>query len=600
VAYLHCVDPVRDTSWDVVLRKPLVSIGRKAGNDIVLDDAGVAAVHANLLRKGRGYSLSAVERSAEIYLNGRPIRQATIADGDRVLIGRFELLLQPGRPEKKADPGAGAPPVDAMSRLVDFSATLMREEKPERLFKKLLEAVVDLTKAEKGFVIVFQDGDRHLAASHNVGDEQLDLSRVSDTIIDQVIRDRRAVIVSDAISDRRYGSAQSVVDLKLSSVMCVPLLYRNDLLGVLYMGNDAITGLFTEKDLALLQVWASQASLAVHAALLLNDLKMSNRNLREQLRRRSQGNIVGSSQKMKQVFRMLRKVSPTDLTVMVLGETGTGKELFARALHANSTRREGPLVKVDCGAIPDTLIENELFGHEAGAFTGAAGKAKGRFEEADGGSLFLDEVGELSTMAQTRLLRVLEDRVVQRLGGGKPTDVDFRLISATHRDLVAMAHAGDFRMDLLQRLKVVRIRLPSLRERGAADIIRLIEHFTELHGRRHNRPVKAIPAATQEALVAYSWPGNVRELSHAVESAVVLTADGVLHLELFELDPPPPRPEEGRSDHPFRGEPTVAELEQRYLEWLMDRYQGRRTEVARVSGLGRTTLWRRLKDMGYE
>lgn len=310
--------------------------------------------------------------------------------------------------------------------------------------------------------------------------------------------------------------------------------------------------------------------------------------------------IIGASPAMKRAFALAARVAGTGASVLVTGETGTGKELFARALHANSTRREGPLVKVDCGAIPDTLIENELFGHEAGAFTGAAGKAKGRFEEADGGSLFLDEVGELSTMAQTRLLRVLEDRVVQRLGGGKPTDVDFRLISATHRDLVAMAHAGDFRMDLLQRLKVVRIRLPSLRERGAADIIRLIEHFTELHGRRHNRPVKAIPAATQEALVAYSWPGNVRELSHAVESAVVLTADGVLHLELFELDPPPPRPEEGSSDHPFRGEPTVAELEQRYLEWLMDRYQGRRTDVARVSGLGRTTLWRRLKDMGYE
>ena len=309
--------------------------------------------------------------------------------------------------------------------------------------------------------------------------------------------------------------------------------------------------------------------------------------------------IIGASPAMQRAFSLAARVAGTGASVLVTGETGTGKELFARALHANSQRREGPLIKVDCGAIPDTLIENELFGHEAGAFTGAGGKARGRFEEADGGSLFLDEVGELSTMAQTRLLRVLEDRVVQRLGGGRPMEVDFRLISATHRDLAAMAHRGDFRMDLLQRLKVVRIRLPSLRERGTADILRLIEHFADVHGRRHARPVRAIPAATQEALAAHAWPGNVRELSHAIESAVVLSPDGVLHLDLFELDPPPVATTVA-GPHPFADAPTLAVLERRYLAHLMERHQGRRAEVARVSGLGRTTLWRRLKEMGLD
>jgi transcriptional regulator with GAF, ATPase, and Fis domain len=589
VAYLHCVDPVRDTSWDVVLRKPLVSIGRKAGNDIVLDDAGVAAVHANLLRKGRGYSLSAVERSAEIYLNGRPIRQATIADGDRVLIGRFELLLQPGRPEKKADPGAGAPPVDAMSRLVDFSATLMREEKPERLFKKLLEAVVDLTKAEKGFVIVFQDGDRHLAASHNVGDEQLDLSRVSDTIIDQVIRDRRAVIVSDAISDRRYGSAQSVVDLKLSSVMCVPLLYRNDLLGVLYMGNDAITGLFTEKDLALLQVWASQASLAVHAALLLNDLKMSNRNLREQLRRRSQGNIVGSSQKMKQVFRMLRKVSPTDLTVMVLGETGTGKELVAREVHRLSDRAKEPFISINCGAIPENLLESELFGHRKGSFTGAVTDKVGKFEAANGGTLFLDEIGEMPMNLQVKLLRVLQERVIERVGDLRPRPVDIRVVNATNKDLEEEISAGRFREDLYYRLNEVAVQLPPLRDRGD-DIHELARFFLHKYAEQYGSRAKGFTNECVRAMLSHYWPGNVRQLENRVKKAVIMSDRALLNADDLGIKASDKR-------HIVPLDEATEDFKKGYVREALELNNWNKAQTARDLGVDPRTIFRYIEKM---
>lgn len=589
MAYLHCVDPVRDTSWDVVLRKPLVSIGRKAGNDIVLDDAGVAAVHANLLRKGRGYSLSAVERSAEIYLNGRPIRQATIADGDRVLIGRFELLLQPGRPEKKADPGAGAPPVDAMSRLVDFSATLMREEKPERLFKKLLEAVVDLTKAEKGFVIVFQDGDRHLAASHNVGDEQLDLSRVSDTIIDQVIRDRRAVIVSDAISDRRYGSAQSVVDLKLSSVMCVPLLYRNDLLGVLYMGNDAITGLFTEKDLALLQVWASQASLAVHAALLLNDLKMSNRNLREQLRRRSQGNIVGSSQKMKQVFRMLRKVSPTDLTVMVLGETGTGKELVAREVHRLSDRAKEPFISINCGAIPENLLESELFGHRKGSFTGAVTDKVGKFEAANGGTLFLDEIGEMPMNLQVKLLRVLQERVIERVGDLRPRPVDIRVVNATNKDLEEEISAGRFREDLYYRLNEVAVQLPPLRDRGD-DIHELARFFLHKYAEQYGSRAKGFTNECVRAMLSHYWPGNVRQLENRVKKAVIMSDRALLNADDLGIKASDKR-------HIVPLDEATEDFKKGYVREALELNNWNKAQTARDLGVDPRTIFRYIEKM---
>lgn len=312
--------------------------------------------------------------------------------------------------------------------------------------------------------------------------------------------------------------------------------------------------------------------------------------------------LIGASPSMRRAFALAARVASTDASVLITGETGTGKELFARALHANSKRSAGPLVKVDCGGIPDTLIENEFFGHERGAFTGAETANTGRFEEANNGTLFLDELGELSLAAQTRLLRVLNDRVVQRLGSGKTHPVDFRLIAATHRDLSELVEEGRFRMDLLHRIKVVQIRLPSLRERGPEDILRLVEHFAQVHGLRHDRPVHSIPAGTQQRLVQHSWPGNVRELSHAVESAVVLSPDGVLTPDLFELtefsgaDAVVPAP----GDHPFWDQPTLAELERRYVEWLMERHQGRRLEIARIAGIGRSTLWRRLKEMGYD
>ena len=311
--------------------------------------------------------------------------------------------------------------------------------------------------------------------------------------------------------------------------------------------------------------------------------------------------LIGASAEMRRAFSLAARVASTDASVLITGETGTGKELFARALHENSARAGAPLIKVDCGAIPENLLENELFGHERGAFTGAEAAAPGRFEEADGGTLFLDEVGELTLSAQTRLLRVLNDQVVQRLGSGRPRKVNFRLIAATHRDLNLAVQEGRFRLDLLHRLKVVRIRLPNLRERGSDDILRLVEHFAQLHGQRHDRPVRAIPNQTQQMLARHRWPGNVRELSHAVESAVVLSPNGVLTPDLFDLDGPASPVSEGAAPaHPFDAEPTLAELERSYLTHLLERYAGQRQEVARVAGIGRSTLWRRLKEMGFQ
>jgi transcriptional regulator with GAF, ATPase, and Fis domain len=528
LAYLCVNDPARQTSRNVALKKPLLGIGRNPGNAVVLEDPTIAPNHATLMRKGTNFVLSVNGRGNDVYVNGRIVTQCELKAGDRLLIGRYELVLRDGEPA--AASGPDAPPVDAMARLVEFSATLMREEKPERLFKKLLEAVVALTRAEKGFIIVFRDGDRQLAASHNVTDESVDLSRVSDTIIDEVARDRRGIIVSDAMADRKFGRARSVVDLKLSSVMCVPLSYRNDLLGVLYLGNDAITGLFTAQDLELLQVWASQASLAVHAALLLNELKSTNRNLREQLRTRGQGGIVGSSRPMKAAHRMIRKVAPTDLSVLILGETGTGKELVAREIHRLANRSTKPLISINCGAIPENLLESELFGHKKGSFTGAVTDKVGKFEAANGGSLFLDEIGEMPMALQVKLLRVLQERVIERVGELAPRPVDIRVISATNKDLEEEIREGRFREDLYYRLNEISIQLPPLRDRGE-DTHELARFFLNKYADQYGSKARGFTNDGVTAMLNYFWPGNVRQLESRVKKAVIMSDRALLNAD---------------------------------------------------------------------
>ena len=587
MAYLRCQDPIRHSTEQLPLRKALVSVGRAAGNDVQLEDPSIAATHANLVRRGDRYTVSISGRGNEVYVNGRLVRKADLAYGDKLLIGRFELTLCEGDPPP---PGGDAPPpVDALAQLVEFSATLMREENPERLFKKLLESVVQLTRAEKGFVIVLRDGERQLAASHNVGDETLDISRVSDTIIDQVLAHRRAVIVSDAMADRKFGRARSVVDLKLSSVMCVPLLYRNDLLGVLYLGNDAVTGLFTEIDLELLQVWASQASLAVHAALLLNELKSSNRNLREQLQRRSQGDIIGSSPPMKQIFRMIRKVAPTDLTVLVLGETGTGKELVAHELHRLSDRARKPFVSINCGAIPENLLESELFGHKKGAFTGAVADKIGRFEAANGGTLFLDEIGEMPMPLQVKLLRVLQERVIERVGELAPRPVDLRVVSATNKDLEVEIREGRFREDLYYRLNEIAMQLPPLRDRGD-DIHELARFFLSKYADQYGSKVRGFTNECVRAMLGYYWPGNVRQMENRVKKAVIMSDRALLNADDLGIVA-------GDKRHVKDLDEATEDFKKRYIRETLELNNWNKAQTARDLGVDPRTIFRYIEKM---
>lgn len=314
----------------------------------------------------------------------------------------------------------------------------------------------------------------------------------------------------------------------------------------------------------------------------------------EMPRERSFEGIVGQSAALRQVLEQVKTVATTDSTVLLLGETGTGKELIARALHARSHRRQGALAKVSCAAIPGGLLESELFGHERGAFTGAIAQKAGRLELADKGTLFLDEVGDIPLELQPKLLRVLQEREFERLGSTRTMNVDVRLVAATHRDLEGMVSDGQFRGDLYYRLNVFPIEVPPLRER-AEDVPLLVSHFVHHFARRMGRVIQAIPAQAMEALIRYTWPGNVRELQNVIERAVILSPGSVLRVQLRDLQTrPAPRKDNGRNQ-------TLAEAERELiLAALKDAgwVQSGRNGAATRLGINRSTLQFRMRKLG--
>jgi formate hydrogenlyase transcriptional activator len=321
----------------------------------------------------------------------------------------------------------------------------------------------------------------------------------------------------------------------------LPLIGRNGVVGVLAALKRSERAFETD-DVTFLEQVAHQVAIAVENALEYEravkdrDKETKQRLYLEEEIRAQCGAIVGESLALKAALQLVSVVAPTDSSVLILGETGTGKELIARAIHDLSARRERAFVKLNCAAIPLGLLESELFGHEKGAFTGAVSQKVGRFELANKGTLFLDEVGDIPLELQAKLLRVLQEREFERLGSNRTHKVDVRLVAATHRDLAGMVKQGTFREDLYYRLKVFPIQIPALRQR-TEDVPILVRHFTELYARRMNKRIDEIPNATMDALVRYSWPGNVRELQNFIERAVILSPDSVLRAPTSELEP---------------------------------------------------------------
>jgi DNA-binding NtrC family response regulator len=336
-------------------------------------------------------------------------------------------------------------------------------------------------------------------------------------------------------------------------------------------------------------------SLLVKRALGTRELALQYRQLQEELERRSQfSNIIGRSAEMRQVFELVRQVAPARTSVLVTGESGVGKELIAEALHYNSPRRDKPFIKLHCAALTESLLESELFGHEKGAFTGAIARKRGRFELAHLGTLFLDEIGDINPTVQIKLLRVLEEKKFERVGGEETVEVDVRLIAATNRDLRDAIARGTFREDLYYRLNVVNIHIPPLRDRKD-DIPLLMASFLREFSQENGRTIEGIDPKARRALVGYSWPGNVRQLRNTIESAVVLCKGSAITLEDL---PPTIRGEPGGEAVRLSVGISLAEAEKELIRSTLAREGGNKSRAAEVLGIGRKTLHRKLQEYG--
>jgi formate hydrogenlyase transcriptional activator len=428
---------------------------------------------------------------------------------------------------------------------------------------------------------------------------------VKSSISGQVLRKGKSIRIDSfeqVLADPEiYGNPDGqliykhVLDEGLRTGCYLPLIGRDRVVGVLMLCRRS-ENKFAKDDVVLLEQVACQVAIAVENTLDYErattdrDKETKQRRYLEEEIRAELGEIVGASSALKTALSMVSVVAPTDSGVLILGETGTGKELVARAIHKLGNRSEKAFVKLNCAAIPLGLLESELFGHEKGAFTGAIAQKTGRFELADKGTLFLDEVGDIPLELQAKLLRVLQEQEFERLGSNRTHKVDVRLIAATHRDLPAMVKQGTFREDLYYRLKVFPINVPTLRQR-AADIPRLVRHFTALYAQRMNKRIDVIPPDTMDALVRYPWPGNVRELQNFIERAVILSPQSTLRAPTSELEPFQPNKE---SNAPMNG---LAEVERDHILRALEASNWVISGAAARLGMKRTSLAYRMKKL---
>jgi transcriptional regulator with GAF, ATPase, and Fis domain len=570
--------------------KKMTSIGSAPTNDVVIEGPDVEDSHAVLQFDGKNFVIQAVERKNAVYVNGRKKRKATLSEGDEIRIGdqtlRFSILHQRSERRKK---DSTQHELYGFRRLHELSQALLGEYDLPVLLESLMDAVVDLTKADKGFLILTEGDELSIRVARNVDRENIEdaVEHVSDSIIAKVLESRDPIIVSDALNDAEFNSSQSVINLNLCSVMCVPLLDRGRMLGLIYVGNDNIANLFTRQHLDLLETFAGQASLIVANALMVNDLRLDNEELKDRLDEKRYGSIIGACTAMREVFRTVEKVAPTNVNVLVTGETGTGKELIANEIHARSPRSTGPFVTINCGAIPESLLESELFGHVKGAFTGATATRQGKFQAADGGTIFLDEIGEMPLNLQVKLLRVLQERTITKVGATQTEDVDIRVVAATNRDLDAAVKEGDFREDLFYRLNVVMLRLPPLRDRGN-DVALIARYLIQKISTELNLEAKELSPDAITAMLKYSWPGNIRQLENRLKKAIVL-ADGPRlepsDLELEDEDLTPVLPlAEAKERYAYR-----------YIMEALERNGGNRTQTAKELGVDPRTIFRYLE-----
>jgi len=419
-----------------------------------------------------------------------------------------------------------------METLIDISKALTSTLNLSELLERIIDSIIKLANTDRGFLMLVDESGRlqfTIARDDNQKPlEEKDFS-ISKSIVKEALRKKEPLFISNALEDKRFKEQKSVLDLQLRTAICIPLRSTKGAIGIIYTDSTKLTDIITKEDMSIISAFASQASIAIenarlHGELILSkeELAKENIELKEKLKEKySFSGIIGRSKAMQEIFETIKKIAPYSTTVLIQGETGTGKELIAKAIHFNSPRKDNQLVTINCGAMPAELLESELFGHKRGAFTGATGDKAGMFETANGGTIFLDEIGDMPQPLQVKLLRVLQEGEVRRIGENLPRKVDVRVIAATNKNLEEDVKSGRFRKDLYYRLNVVPIHIPPLRER-TEDIIPLCQHFLEKYAEKMNKKGVKISPDAMRLILSNQWPGNVRELENSIERALAL------------------------------------------------------------------------------
>jgi Nif-specific regulatory protein len=462
------------------------------------------------------------------------------------------------------------------------------------LVQVVLDGLLEAIPAEVGAILTVQEDNRLEVAAHRHRDPKAQsYARVSEYVSREVLTTKEAVLAEDVERDRYLRNRESLSDLNATSLICAPVVFGDRVFGLIHLYCTNPHKALDAEDLEFAVAVAKQLGTVIHQMRRQDSLSAQNRSLRDQLKVESE--LVGSSSVIREIESQIGRVAGTNATVSIRGESGVGKELVARAIHYSSPRREGPFVTLNCAALSETLLESELFGHEKGAFTGATEKKIGKFEAADHGTIFLDEIGEMNPATQAKFLRVLEGHPFERVGGNAPIRVDVRVVAATNSPLEQAVQAGRFRRDLFFRLQVVEIRVPPLRERRD-DIAELADHFLQRFVRETGRKIRGFSASALQKMQNYNWPGNVRELRNVVERAVALGAGPTLDandiwlssLEILGT----------KADGPVGAafQPVSLEVvEKQHIGATLEYTDWNKSKAADILGIERSTLDRKIK-----
>jgi len=468
---------------------------------------------------------------------------------------------------------------------------------PPELLENVLEIAMGHLEAERGLIVLVDstvESGFKVVVSKNFGEEaKADKLAASSSVIRSTLTGGEPILTFDALSDERFEASRSIANQKILSIICVPLRLHDKTTGAIYLDSTKTRGKFTEETLRFLSVFGNLAAVAVENAKQYDNLISENVRLKKEVESSFLfSGIIGKSKPWKAVLDLVQRVVDTDVSLLITGESGTGKELIARAIHNQGRRSGKAFIAINCSAIPETLLESELFGYRKGAFTGANSDKKGLFEFADKGTLFLDEVADLSQSLQAKLLRVLQEREIRRVGDLETRKIDVRLIAATNKDLKEEVKAGRFREDLYFRLNIVEIHLPPLRDRKE-DIPLLAEHFMKRANEIHGRNIKRIDSSAMEILLKYRWYGNVRELQNVVERAVVLSRSDEIRSEDIQL-------QSFSENELVESGLTLDAFERKLVEKTLKEMGGNRTKTAEKLGVSLRWLQYRLKEWSNE